>query len=51
MIADKTFIKDAYAKHSMVDGASGEFVQKAVQRALDADPKLVKKLRALVGFK
>lgn len=51
MLADKAFIKDAYAKHSMVDGASGEFVQKAVNRALDADPRLVKKLRALAGFK
>jgi tripartite-type tricarboxylate transporter receptor subunit TctC len=51
MIKDKAFIKDAYAKHSMVDGASGEFVQNAVQRALDADPKLVKKLRGLAGFK
>ncbi|MDC0033932.1 hypothetical protein OAJ57_05165, partial [Alphaproteobacteria bacterium] len=51
MLKDKAFIKDAYAKHSMVDGASGEFVQKAVNRALSADPKLVKKLRGLAGFK
>ena len=51
MLKDKAFIKDAYAKHSMVDGASGEFVQTAVNRALAADPRLVKKLRALAGFK
>jgi len=51
MLVDKAFIKDAYAKHSMVDGASGQFVQNAVNRALSADPKLVKKLRSLAGFK
>jgi tripartite-type tricarboxylate transporter receptor subunit TctC len=51
MLVDKDFIKDAYAKHSMVDGASGQFVQNAVNQALSADPRLVKKLRSLVGFK
>ena len=51
MLVDKAFIKDAYAKHSMVDGASGQFVQNAVNQALSADPRLVKKLRSLVGFK
>ena len=51
MLVDKAFIKDAYAKHSMVDGASGEFVQNAVNKALAADPRLVRKLRALAGFK
>ena len=40
MLVYKAFIKDAYAKHSMVDGASGEFVQKAVNQALSADPRL-----------
>ena len=51
MLVDKAFIKDAYGKHSIVDGASGQFVQIAVNQALSADPKLVKKLRSLVGFK
>jgi len=51
MLKDKAFIKDAYNKNSMVDGASGEFVQNAVNRALSADPSLVKKIRALAGFK
>ena len=51
MLVDKAFIKDAYDKNSMVDGASGQFVQNAVQQALDADPALVKKVRALAGFK
>ena len=51
MLKDPAFVKDAYAKHSMVDGASGQFVQNAVNQALAADPKLVKKLRSLVGFK
>ena len=51
MLKDKAFIKDAYKKHSMVDGASGKFVQNAVNQALSADPKLVKKIRALAGFK
>ena len=51
MLKDKAFVKDAYKKHSMVDGASGEFVQNAVNQALSADPKLVKKIRALAGFK
>ena len=51
MLVDKAFIKDAYGKHSIVDGASGQFVQNAVNQALAADPRLVKKLRSLVGFK
>ena len=51
MLVDKAFIKDAYDKNSMVDGASGEFVQAAVNKALSADPRLVKKLRDLAGFK
>jgi tripartite-type tricarboxylate transporter receptor subunit TctC len=51
MLKDKTFIADAYRKHSMVDGASGQFVQNAVNRALSADPSIVKKVRGLAGFK
>lgn len=51
MVKDPAFVKEAYARKSMVDGATGAFVQKAVERALAADPRLVKKLAAIAGFK
>lgn len=51
MVKDPAFLAEAAARKTMVAPATGEQVQAFVNRTLDVDPRLVKKIRAYAGFK